>query len=353
MKRFLSTLLVAMLIVACLSTAAFAAGQATVKAGTVNAVPGKTATVTFTVTGEFANYELFIKSNLKLLAVSDDVVANVNPDSDKYGKVTFAKAENMTKHTFTATFEVPANATCGDSFAVSAEVIFVSNRDLEKQNVSVVAGAVKVEHKWVKTGSTAADCLTTGATNYKCEICGATKTEYGQKGDHNWSDWTEATKGDCVTVGTEVRECSICHEKEYRNTTNGDHSWGAWTEVSKGDCKTFGTEERICSICGEKETRDTVLGAHSYKTTWSWDAKYHWHECELCGDKADHGKHDFPEEGVKSEDGKLEYRTCKICGFIEESPVTGDHRIMIISGIAAMSAVLAAAAFVCKRKFIV
>ena len=105
MKRFLSTLLVAMLIVACLSTAAFAAGQAKGEAGTVNAVPGKTATVTFTVSGEFANYELFVKNDsaLELVSITCDGEANTIAGSDKFGKVTFAKGENLTKNTFTAT----------------------------------------------------------------------------------------------------------------------------------------------------------------------------------------------------------------------------------------------------------
>lgn len=352
MKRFLSTLLVAMLIVACLSTAAFAAGQAKVEAGTVNAVPGKTATVTFTVSGEFANYELFVKNDaaLELVSITCDGEANTIAGSDKFGKVTFAKGENLTKNTFTATFKVPATAKCGDSFKVTAEVIFVSDRNLQKQVVTVVPGAVKIAHVWELTGTTAADCKTIGEKHYTCSICGATKTEYGVIGDHNWGEWTEVTKGDCKTPGIEERVCSVCGEKETRNTSLGEHNWGEWTKVAEGDCKTHATEERVCSVCGEKETRDGELGAHDWSTEWSWDAKNHWHACKICGEKQDHAKHNFPEEGVKSEDGKMEYRKCTVCGYIEESPVTGD-RIMIISGIAAMSAVLVAAAFVCKRKF--
>ena len=60
MKRFISILLVAILIVTSLATVAFAAGSASVAGNTKTAKAGEEVTLTFTVSGEFANYQLEI-----------------------------------------------------------------------------------------------------------------------------------------------------------------------------------------------------------------------------------------------------------------------------------------------------
>lgn len=142
MKRILSVLLVAMLIVASLSMVAFAAGNAKVSASSVTAKPGDEVTITYTVSGAFANYEMTLTYDpiLTLTGIdgSTGAVSNVNT-----AFVTWAAAENVQSHSFTVTFKVSETAQPG-SYPVSATVGFVSDRNLEDQNVTVYDGAVTI-----------------------------------------------------------------------------------------------------------------------------------------------------------------------------------------------------------------
>ena len=99
MKRFLSVLLVAILIVTSLSTVAFAATE--VKTGDVKSF-------TVTVSGdEFTDYQVNLSadSGLKITGVEGNVTTN-----DTFSLVSFANSSNLTSHSFTVTVEVTATA---------------------------------------------------------------------------------------------------------------------------------------------------------------------------------------------------------------------------------------------------
>jgi hypothetical protein len=51
--------------------------------------------------------------------------------------------------------------------------------------------------------------------------------------------------------------------------------------------------------------------AHDWKLTLSSDKDSHWHECALCGARADQAAHDWMKIGIISE--KIKY-ACNVCG---------------------------------------
>lgn len=68
------------------------------------------------------------------------------------------------------------------------------------------------DHKWVQTGSSAADCQTPGTIDYECEVCHKTKTETGAYGAHKLTAH-EAVAADCENGGNEAYwTCDVCNK---------------------------------------------------------------------------------------------------------------------------------------------
>lgn len=66
------------------------------------------------------------------------------------------------------------------------------------------------DHKWVQTGSSAADCQTPGTIDYECEVCHEKKTETGAYGAHKLTAH-EAVAADCVNGGNDAYwTCDVC-----------------------------------------------------------------------------------------------------------------------------------------------
>ena len=267
MKRFLSIFLVAMLIVTCLATVAFAAGTATVAANHKTAKAGEEVSITYTVTGEFANYELWITSDstLTLTGISG-IVGNTET-----GKVAYASAENVTSHSFTATFKVSDSAKPG-TYPVSATINFVADRNLVKQDVTVSAGSVTItcDHAWgAWTETKAPTCTEAGVETRACTKCGETETRSVAAKGHTWGAWEVTKAASCGEKGEETRTCSVCGETETRAIDATAHNWGAWTLVKAATCTEDGEETRECSICGETETRAIKAHGHEWGEDWT------------------------------------------------------------------------------------
>ena len=68
------------------------------------------------------------------------------------------------------------------------------------------------DHKWVQTGSSAADCQTPGTIDYECEVCHEKKTETGAYGAHKLTAH-EAVAADCVNGGNDAYwTCDVCNK---------------------------------------------------------------------------------------------------------------------------------------------
>ena len=233
MKRLISILLVAILIVAGLSTG-----------NTKNAEPGDEVTLTFTVSGEFANYELVLSTSSPLEIVKfSGVTSNVNT-----GKVAWASDENVSSHSFNVTVKVAEDAKPG-TYPVNVKVLFVSDRNLEVQTTSAAPGYVVVEepacdHNWVLIESKASTCIEKGYEKYECYKCGETKTVILDYADHiigsKWIfDEVNYKKG-------HWHVCTVCGA-EFDHGEHGDWQYDVLKEATKEE---DGLKKITCGVCG-------------------------------------------------------------------------------------------------------
>lgn len=164
-----------------------------------------------------------------------------------------------------------------------------STTDEKLIDYAVGGGSVKFicNHDWVETENVPSTCKELGHVSYKCSKCGETKTD--------------------------------------KLTTLAEHTFGAWTVTKAADCVNKGEEAHTCSVCGKTETREVAAAGHKW-TQWT-----------------------------KGDDGKL-HRECTVCGAKEtqnDGGVVpgGDITPVLTMGAVAMISMLAAVAFVFKRKF--
>ena len=89
-----------------------------------------------------------------------------------------------------------------------------------KKNVLIVALILVLalvscaEHEcvWKEISATEPTCSAEGERVFKCEGCGATRTEKIEKLPHTFGDWKNSDD-----LKTNSRECSVCHETETRD----------------------------------------------------------------------------------------------------------------------------------------
>jgi len=309
MKKFVIFLLVAMLMVASLGTAAAAE------------VPGTTVTIPVTMSGEFANYLVTINADAGLTIQSVTGASTSVISSATSAKANWAAASNVTTHTINVTVYIDPAIAPGNYY---------------------VTATVNRASKVIDVAEDTADGIADGLTATTVSASGGVITIEAPACEHSWGEWTVVKPATCKEVGQEMRECSVCGEKEYRDIPMVAHTWGAWTEVEAASCTKMGKEVRECSVCGEKEYRDVAKLAHSWVTGWAKDEHNHWHECSVCGEKTDVEAHtwnwivdrpaNYDQEGLKHEE-------CVICGQhgktekipqlvkdpdIDDEPQTGD-----------------------------
>ena len=347
MKKLISILLVAMLVVTCLATVAFAAGSANLNISSVTAQAGDEVTISFTLSGDaFASYGLKINADsaLKLTKITKGAASDGSfVGNVKNGIVTGAATYNTPAgELFTATFKVAEDAKPG-KYAVNVSLDFVADEDGQDLGVTVNKGYVTIEceHSWgAWTEVEPATCKKVGKEERVCSKCGEKETRDIPKTSHSWGAWTEVEPATCKKVGKEERICSICGEKETRDIAKTQHSWSAWTQIEPPSCNKVGKEERTCSICGEKQTRDVG------KTSHSWGA---WTEvepatcqkvgkeervCSVCGEKETRdiaktqhswGAWTEVEPATCQKVGK-EKAVCSVCGEEQERDIPkADH----------------------------
>ena len=88
------------------------------------------------------------------------------------------------------------------------------------------------------------------------------------------------------------------------------------------------------SVEAESNTVEITVEKHTFGTSWKSDADNHWHECDVCGDKADIAAHDYEwvtdKEATETAAGSR-HEQCTICGYakaaveISVEPDTGDN----------------------------
>lgn len=89
-----------------------------------------------------------------------------------------------------------------------------------RKNVLIVAfvllvalvGCAEHEHSWKAVSATEPTCSTEGEKVFKCEGCGATKTDLIEKLPHAFGEWKNSDD-----LKTNARECQVCYEEETRD----------------------------------------------------------------------------------------------------------------------------------------
>ena len=243
MKKTLTLLLAAVMVLTCMTGVVFAAE------------PGDTVTVSFTVAENpgFATFGAQIKydtSVLELVSIAKGELCSngfFNGNAAN-GKVAYANTENITATgvLFTATFKVKAGAALG-TYAVTAtlDTTSTANEDYEPVVFAIAGGNVEVtcEHAWgAWTEKTPATCTEDGSKERTCGKCGAVETEVIPALGHDFGGWAFDDEG-------HWHECSRCdavadhaeHDNEWVITKNPTHNE---TGLKHEECK-------VCDWAGE------------------------------------------------------------------------------------------------------
>ena len=244
MKKFISILLVAILIVTSVATVAMAAGTATVAGSTKTAKAGDEVTLSFNVSGEFANYQLVLSTSspLEIVKISG-ATANVSN-----GKVAWASDENVTSHSFNVTVKVSEDAVPG-TYPVSVTVDKIRDRDGNLVEASASAGYVVIEkpaceHNWELIDSKASTCIEAGFETYKCSKCGETYTKKLELADHTIG--TEWVYDNVNYKKGHWHVCKVCGA-EFDHGEHGDWLYDILKEATKEE---DGLKKITCGVCG-------------------------------------------------------------------------------------------------------
>lgn len=220
MKKIVSILTVVVLLVACLSVSAFAAGEPALTVDEVKGEIGKTVTVEVSISEiTFASYALevvFDNAALELKEITAGERSNGlsfvgNPETAKV--LAFGVADTTGAGVlFSLTFEVKAEGT----HEVKAVVDSFVKADQSVVDVVVDNGHVEVAHthNWVKGEVVAPGCLTDGYTVYTCSCGESEKRDIVKALDHDWVFVELVENG-------ELYRCSRCGE-EYIEAVTGD-----------------------------------------------------------------------------------------------------------------------------------
>ena len=194
-----------------------------------------------------------------------------------------------------------------------------------------------------------------GRIRYTCTLCGNSKYEdtepLSSSHVHSWSD-IERIAATCTARGYTVRECSGCGVTyRYCYVDPEGHSMKT-VEAADATCTAWGnTKYYECTVCHtlyrdangiNATTIDEVrknrepLG-HQWKTEYSTDGTYHWHECIRGGCTATDGKtvHSYTEENTDERYLKSDatctspalYFTSCVCGLRGEETFTSGEAL--------------------------
>jgi len=225
MKKIVSALIVAALLVCCMVPAVFAAGTATVSVNEKTAAAGEKVTLAVSISeATFATYGMAVTYDntvLELVSI-DGTGAGLgmfmpNPGNGSVAEMGFAD-KTFGGQLFTVTFNVKADAKPG-KYPVSVAVDNVTMADTSTLTVSVAGGAVIIpigEHDcdWVETARVDATCSEAGSVTYTCSICGETKTEAIAALGHLWGEWVTVKEAEIGVEGLMERTCERCGEKQ-------------------------------------------------------------------------------------------------------------------------------------------
>ena len=240
MKKTISLMLVALLLVAVMAPTAFATGR------------GENVTVTVSVTGDaFAGLSGNLNYNADALTYvscsSSTGTPMFNPNG---GYFSWYTSENVsgTVSTISVTFTVNADAPCG-SAALSVSNILVGNQDGVAVDANVSVSGVTVDH-----------------------IAGEPAEEVHIEGN--------CTTDRCVDTVVKCAKCGEEMSRTHNTTTAAGHKWELVSSTEGVNCLTSGDDAYKCSVCGEsKSNANDKFGPHAYNA-YKYNDTHHWMICD-------------------------------------------------------------------------
>lgn len=372
MKKLLSILLVAIMIVSCMTMVAFASED------------DGTYTVTFSVKNNpgFMSYGAKINYDstaLKLVSIKKGLSTDGSTFSGniKNGKIGFADSADITDDgiLFTAVFELTENAEPGKTYNVTVTMMDMVNAEYKDITLDVVVSggsitvpAAECKHEHAKIiNEKAATCTEDGYTgDTYCEDC-KTTIEYGKAIDklgHKNTEIRNAKEATCGEAGyTGDTWCKDCETKISEGTVipaTGDHTWDEGKVTKDSTCTEKGEMTYTCEVCGGTKTEPIPATDHKYTgkvtkeptCTENGEMTY---TCEACGDSY---TEEIDTDGHHYQDGK-----CVDCGEkdpnysekdnsdLDDVPKTGDITPMLTGAAVVLVLLGGTAVLVTKRKF--
>lgn len=341
MKKLLSAAFALVLLLACLSMSASAAGQGAMTVSSAIGRPGDSVTLSIAITenpgtSTFQARVNFDPAVLQLTNVDKTTALGSTAPSPLNNPCTMTWADTGTAaNTYTGviatlTFRILDGAMPGNT---NVTVSFVSSYDLNTQKNTFNSPAATVTvtcpghvpGQWAEAEP--AGCTAPGKEKTNCTLCGGEMQRDIDPIGHNFGEWKNVTPAGCTTSGKDERECSRCHAKEPRDVNPLGHAFSSPVVTKPASCKEAGIETGTCSRCNEKAEQTIPALPHTYGN-WEKDKEATCTEtgtqkrvCSGCGHKLTRKVaatgHDFEEpklvkEATLYEEGLMEGK-CKKC----------------------------------------
>lgn len=358
MKRIIVVLLALVLCISAMSVTAFAASDATLSVNHKTAKRGEEVTLTVSVD---QNVEPGIAGIFFKVSYDKDVLEKVSFTAagfggtftaiDGYDNFTWDNGVNTTNTGAIAylTFKVKDNAPAGRSdVTVTADVADFDATYFETL-APVGSVTVNVPHVCdpIDVDEVPATCTSTGVKAHQECDCGKLYLNGVEVTaddlvipmlKHKYTTYTEVEAPTCQKVGKETATCDYgCGTTDTRDIPMLDHDWSEWETVAAD------ANKHVCY--DRKQTRHCSVGNHDEERIL----------------KGEGHKWVLQEEGTvkptKDKDGNKHYK-CSVCGVTKDEvwkyskvPSTGDITPVLYLGGFGAFAMIAAAAYVLKRKF--
>ncbi len=341
MKKRFVILLVALLLCLMAQPAAAAGTAMTITPSKDAAMPSETVTVTVSLS-ETANVTVLglgvkVDSALEVVAGSFQLLIDgVKESSFKYNsnaggyvaKIWMDGAQTVSGALFSFSVKVKDTAEMSGKYQISGSASLRVNNASAACGLNSATITAGCNHDWKGEITKGNGCNQEGEMTYTCTICGATKKEVIQPGDHLWDGGKVTKEATCDTDGERLYTCTSCGTTKTETISAAGHQYlKAWSKDETGHwhpckiCWTRTDEEehtpgpeatdwdpQVCTDCGYV-IQEALGHEHSFEEDLTSDETGHWYACATCPEKKDFVEHTFDHNCDT---------TCDVCGYVRE-----------------------------------
>ena len=282
MKKFLSVLMAAVMLVTmfAITTNAAAAPTITATANVSSAKVGDTVKVTVSTSknSKMSCAQLSLEYNKDYFQVTNKTASDafsMAEWSDVAGRVSFlgittTNIADSATTLFTVEFKVLKT---GGTIKLVADEVYVEDdvdvtSKVASKTITIACSHANKEDKVTKE----ATCTSAGTKTTTCRDCGKSiGTSTISATGHKFSAATVTKEATCTTAGEKTGTCTVCGEKTKETIPATGHKAGAWVVKTAATCSATGTSEKKCTVCkAVVETRTDAKKAH---TPGAWEVK--------------------------------------------------------------------------------